>query len=104
MSSDRQAGAKSISQGAGVRAWIGEKVGFGYWYEIPKHDWQIAADTARYIANSSKGETSVAVTHHPQFAQNLYPIDKANTDIATQDCVDLLNLVDAEARRYAKNV
>jgi len=95
---------KSISQGAGVRAIAGEKTGFAYSDEISKRDLEIAADTARYIANSPQGETPIAVTHRPQPVQNLYPIDKPNTDIATQDRVDLLNLIDVEARRYDSRI
>jgi TldD protein len=95
---------KSISQGASVRATAGEKTGFAYSDEISKRDLEIAADTARYIANSPQGETPIAVTHRPQLAQNLYPIDKPNTDIATQDRVDLLNLIDVEARRYDSRI
>jgi TldD protein len=95
---------KSISQGAGVRATAGEKTGFAYSDEISKRDLEIAADTARYIANSPQGETPIAVTHRPQLVKNLYPIDKPNTDIATQDRVDLLNLIDVEARRYDSRI
>ncbi len=95
---------KSISQGAGVRAIAGEKTGFAYSDEISKRDLEIAADTARYIANSPQGETPVAVTHRPPLAQNLYPIDRPNTAIATQDRVDLLNLIDVEARRYDSRI
>lgn len=92
---------KSISQGAGVRANAGEKTGFAYSDEITPKDLEIAADTARYIANSPKGEDPVPVTHRSAGSgQNLYPLDRPNTDIATQDRVDLLNLIDREARRY----
>ena len=95
---------KSISQGAGVRATAGEKTGFAYSDELSKRDLEIAADTARYIANSPQGDSPIAVTHHPKLAQNLYPIDKPNTEIATQDRIDLLNLIDAEARKYDKRI
>ncbi len=91
---------KSISQGAGVRATAGEKTGFAYSDELSKRDLAIAADTARYIANSPQGDSPIAVTHRPQLAQNLYPIETPNTEIATQDRIDLLNLIDAEARKY----
>ena len=95
---------KSISQGAGVRATAGGKTGFAYSDELSKRDLEIAADTARYIANSPQGETPIAVTHRPPLVQNLYPIDQPNTDIATQDRVDLLNLIDVEARRYDSRI
>ena len=91
---------KSISQGAGVRAIAGEKTGFAFSNELSKRDLEIAADTARYIANSPQGNSPVPVTHRPQLSQNLYPIDKPNTEIATKDRVDLLNMIDAEARKY----
>src|SRR5215212_2331904 len=44
--------SKSISQGVGVRATAGEKTGFAYSDELTKKDLELAADTARYIANS----------------------------------------------------
>lgn len=95
---------KSISQGAGVRATAGEKTGFAYSDELSKRDLEIAADTARYIANSPQGDAPIPVTHRPQLAQNLYPIEKPNTEIATQDRIDLLNLIDAEARKYDSRI
>lgn len=93
---------KSISQGAGVRATAGEKTGFAYSDELSQRDLEIAAETARYIADSPQGETPVAVPaiHRPAATQNLYPLDRPNTDIATRERVDLLNLIDQEARQY----
>ena len=46
---------KSVSQGVGVRATAGEKTGFAYSDELTSRDLEIAADTARYIANSPHG-------------------------------------------------
>ena len=91
---------KRISQGAGVRATAGEKTGFAYSDDLSQQDLEIAADTARYIANSPQGETPVAVTHRPGPSHNLYPIEGSLSDIATGERVELLNLIDAEARRY----
>ncbi|MEC9005387.1 MAG: metalloprotease TldD [Nitrospirota bacterium] len=91
---------KSISQGAGVRATVGEKTGFAYSDELSKRDLEMAADAARYIANSPQGDSPVPVTHRPQLSQNLYPIDRPNPEIATQERVGLLNMIDAEARKY----
>ena len=91
---------KRISQGAGVRATAGEKTGFAYSDDLSQRDLEIAADTARYIANSPQGETPIAVTHRPGPSHNLYPIDRAVSEIATEERVELLNLIDAEARRY----
>ncbi len=91
---------KNIGQGVGVRAISGEKTGFAYSDELTKKDLEIAADTARYIAQSSQGTTPVAVTHRPPLARNLYPHERANVEVATKDRVELLNAIDAEARRY----
>ncbi len=90
---------KSISQGAGVRATAGEKTGFAYSDELSKRALELAADTARYIANSPRGDARVPVTHRPDGTQNLYPLSQPLTTIAACERVDLLNLIDREARR-----
>ena len=92
---------KSVSQGVGVRATAGEKTGFAYSDELTKQDLELAADTARYIANSSSGDeaaVSVPVCQRP--SRDLYPIERVQAEVATADRVSLLNAIDAEARRY----
>jgi len=91
---------KSVGQGVGVRALAGEKTGFAYSDDLSQQDLEIAADTARYIANSPQGENPVPVTHRSTPSQQLYPLDHPLTDIATEDRVNLLTLIDAAARRY----
>ena len=97
---------KSISQGAGVRATAGEKTGFAYSDALSRRDLEIAADTARYIANSPQGETPVGVpvTRRPAETRNLYPLDPSNADVPTRERVNLLTLIDQEARRYDPRV
>ncbi|MBD0305421.1 MAG: metalloprotease TldD [Nitrospiraceae bacterium] len=90
---------KSVSQGAGIRATAGEKTGFAYSDELTKRDLEIAADTARYIANSPHGGNPLPVTHRMP-NRNLYPLEPSQTDVATTERVDLLNLIDKEARKY----
>lgn len=90
---------KSISQGVGVRATAGEKTGFAYSDELTKKDLELAADAARYIAASPQGSSPVPVTHRQQPAHNLYPLERTVAEVATQDRVALLNLIDHEARR-----
>ncbi len=92
--------AKSISQGVGVRATAGEKTGFAYSDELTKKDLEIAADTARYIANSPKGDRAVPVPAQRRPTRDLYPVERAQAEVATSNRVDLLNEIDAEARRY----
>src|SRR5690349_199816 len=91
---------KSVSQGVGVRATAGEKTGFAYSDELTARDLEIAADTARYIAGSPQGEHPVPVTHRRAPSRNLYPLEQAELDVATAERVELLNRIDAEARRY----
>ena len=91
---------KSVSQGVGVRATSGEKTGFAYSDELTSRDLEIAADTARYIANSPQGNHPVPVTHRTPPTRDLYPIKTAELEVATAERVELLNLIDAEARRY----
>ncbi len=92
--------AKSVSQGVGVRATAGEKTGFAYSDELSAKDLALAAETARYIANSPQGAQSLPVAGRTKPARDLYPADRPVTDIATAERVQLLNLIDAEARRY----
>ena len=94
---------KSIGQGVGVRAISGEKTGFAYSDELTKKDLEIAADTARYIANSPSGETPVAVTQSSP-ADDLYPHERMQIEVTTPDRVALLNAIDAEARRYDSRI
>ena len=91
---------KSVSQGVGVRATAGEKTGFAYSDELTARDLEIAADTARYIANSPEGDHPMPVTHRRAPTRNLYPLAQAERDVATAERVALLNRIDAEARRY----
>jgi TldD protein len=91
---------KSISQGVGVRATAGEKTGFAYSDELTRRDLEIAADAARYIAQSPQGGDPLPVTHRDRPKRDLYPVEAPVSEIATRARVDLLNLIDAEARRY----
>jgi TldD protein len=91
---------KSLSQGVWVRAIAGEKPGFAYSDELTKKDLELAADTARYIANSPSGSDAVPVPVHHRPIRDLYPIDRAQAEVATAERVSLLNAIDAEARRY----
>ncbi|MDZ4732586.1 MAG: metalloprotease TldD [Nitrospirota bacterium] len=91
---------KSVSQGVGVRATAGEKTGFAYSDELTKKDLDLAADTARYIANSPSGTEAVPVPVRQRPTRDLYPIERAQAEVATAERVSLLNAIDVEARRY----
>ncbi|MCP9455626.1 MAG: metalloprotease TldD [Nitrospira sp.] len=91
---------KSISRGVGVRATAGEKTGLAYSDELTRKDLEVAAITARYIANSSHGDRMVPVPTCVKPVHDLYPIERAQIEVATSERVALLNEIDAEARRY----
>ncbi|MCA9473055.1 MAG: metalloprotease TldD [Nitrospirales bacterium] len=91
---------KHVGQGAGVRATAGEKTGFAYSDDLSQEDLAIAADTARYIAQSPQGEEPIAVTHCLAPTQDLYPLKQPISEIATKERVALLYLIDRVARGY----
>jgi TldD protein len=95
---------KSVSQGVGVRATAGEKTGFAYSDDLSRRDLELAADTARYIAQSPHGGGPLPATCRERPRHNLYPSELVGREAATKERVDLLNLIDAEARRYDPRV
>jgi TldD protein len=95
---------KSISQGVGVRATAGEKTGFAYSDELTRQDLELAAETARYIAQSPGASQSIPVAVHQRPTRNLYPVEQTQFEVATVDRVVLLNAIDVEARRYDSRI
>src|SRR5690242_968898 len=81
---------KSVSQGVGVRATAGEKTGFAYSDDLTRHDLELAADTARYIANSAAGTQPIPVPVHSRPPKDLYPVSHAHVEVPTADRVTLL--------------
>src|SRR5574337_1764408 len=92
--------AKSISQGAGVRATAEEKTGFAYSDEITVENLQLAAQRARYIAADSGRSDAVAVRESRTAPRNLYPVEIPPTDVPIQTKIDLLHHIDRIARAY----
>src|SRR5574341_1785598 len=95
---------ESIFQGVGVRATAGEKTGFAYSDELTRKDLELAADTARYIAQSPETSQSVPVPVYQRPSRNLYPVEQTQIEVATADRVALLNAIDVEARRYDSRI
>ena len=95
---------KSISQGVGVRATAGEKTGFAYSDDLTRKDLEVAADAARYIAQSPGASQPVPVPVQQRPTRNLYPVEQATVEVATADRMALLNAIDIEARRYDSRI
>ena len=89
--------ARSVSQGAGVRATAGEKTGFAYSDEITVQRLRLAAESARAIAAEAGGQGSVAVRQGGG-GSDLYPVRVPPTEVPLQSKVDLLAAIDRVAR------
>ena len=96
--------SKHVSQGVGVRAVAGEKTGYAYTDEITLDQLRVAANTAKYIAQSPSDTPAVATSGQTPAPRSLYPVNTPATEIATKEKVDLLEKVDAIARSYDPRV
>jgi TldD protein len=92
--------ARSISQGASVRATAEEKTGFAYSDEITVEDLQLAAQRARYIAAESGHPGAVSVRESRLAPRDLYPVQVPPTDVPIQRKIDLLQQIDRIARAH----
>jgi TldD protein len=95
--------AKSISQGVGVRVLADEKTGYAHTDEITLERLELAARTARHIADAGGKATSTPVTV-PQTARDLYPVTPSPIQTPLSEKVDLLNRIDITARRYDRRI
>jgi TldD protein len=90
-------GNYNIEQGVGVRAISGEKTGFSYSDEIVLPALHQAADAAKTIARAGQQNQIQAWKKHS--SHQLYlPIDPLDS-LTTDEKIDLLRQVDAEARK-----
>jgi len=95
-------GSHNIEQGVGVRAISGEKTGFAYSDEIILPALTQAAQSARAIARSGKSQQVKA--WQPAQANKLYlPFDPLDT-MKAEDKINLLRMLDAEARKQDPRV
>ncbi len=95
-------GSHNIEQGVGVRAISGEKTGFAYSDEIVLPALLQASQAARAIASS--GRQGRLQAWRSQAGHELYlPVDPLET-LGEQEKVDLLQRLDAEARRIDARV
>ena len=93
-----KAGSHNIDQGVGIRAVSGEKTGFAYSDELAMPALESAASAARAIAHSG-ADKPLQIGWSQASQKSLYtPVDPIDT-LADQDKIDLLERVEAEARR-----
>lgn len=95
-------GNYNIEQGVGVRAVSGEKTGFSYSDEIILPALSQAANAAKSIARAGQENQVQAWKKHS--SHKLYlPIDPLDS-LSTDDKIDLLRQVDAEARKQDSRI
>ncbi|MGB5280672.1 MAG: metalloprotease TldD [Arenicellales bacterium] len=93
-----KSGSHNIDQGVGIRAISGEKTGFAYSDDLVLPALEQAATTAKAIA-SSGSDRQVPVTLKSGSSEALYPAIDPVTTLEDKAKIDLLESVEAEARK-----
>jgi TldD protein len=91
--------ARSLSQGAGVRVLANDKTGYAHSDDISLDTLQVAARTARTIAQESGEARSIPLTALHPASHNLYALALPPTTIPLSEKIALLQRIDEEARR-----
>ncbi|MFQ5665467.1 MAG: metalloprotease TldD [Candidatus Binatia bacterium] len=91
--------SQRVGQGVGVRVVAGDKTGYAYSDDVTVDSLQLAARTARAIAQD-RGETrAVAVRESPR-QHDLYTLQQLPTETPLTAKVELLDRIDRAARRH----
>ena len=90
--------SRHLEQGVGVRATSGERQGYAHSDEITVDSVQLAASTARAIAEGQGAERSLAVRGSGAPRQDLYPVAQPGTEAPVERKVGLLTQIDRYAR------
>jgi len=91
--------SKNISQGVGVRALAGEKTGYAFSDEITVENLELAGSRAKGIAERAGDGNPPPVRVGDRSPHNLYPVTVPPTDVPVQKKIDLLQRIDAIARK-----
>lgn len=92
--------SKNVTQGVGVRAIAREKTGYAFSHDITLEDLELAARTARYIADHSDREVSVGIDGFKRPNRDLYPLRTPVTEIPVSEKIALLNQIDIIGRQH----
>ncbi|MGE5302063.1 MAG: metalloprotease TldD [Alphaproteobacteria bacterium] len=90
--------SQSTANGVGVRVLAETKTGYAYTDDITIENLQLAAQTARYIAQNRDSQMPVAVGHSPAKTHDLYAVKVPVNDIALEKKVALLYEIDKFTR------
>ena len=89
--------SQSTANGVGVRVLADTKTGYAYTDDITIENLEIAARTARYIAQNHSGTPALIGQPHVQ-AHDLYPVKTPVNDIPLESKVELLYEIDKFTR------
>ena len=98
-----KSGSHNIDQGVGIRAISGEKTGFAYSDDLVLPALEQAATTAKAIASSGSNK-QIPVTLKGDNSKALYPAIDPVTTLEDKAKIDLLERVEAEARKQDARV
>jgi TldD protein len=92
--------SKDVTQGVGVRAVAREKTGYAFSHDISLENLELAAGTARYIADHSGQDVSIGIDGFKRPERDLYPLRTPVTEIALSEKIALLNQMDIIGRQF----
>jgi TldD protein len=90
--------SQSTANGVGVRVHADTKTGYAYTDDITIENLEIAARTARYIAQNHQSQVPAPVGQPSGGIHDLYPIKTPVNDVALESKVELLYEIDKFAR------
>ena len=90
--------SQSTANGVGVRVLADTKTGYAYTDDITIENLEIAARTARYIAQNHQSQVLAPVGQPSGGIHDLYPIKTPVNDVALESKVELLYEIDKFAR------
>jgi TldD protein len=90
--------AQSTANGVGVRVVAETKTGYAFTDDITIENLELAARTARYIAQNRESQLPIQVGQQKGEAHDLYPIKTPVTDVSLEKKVSLLYEIDKFAR------
>jgi TldD protein len=96
--------SQATANGVGVRVLAETKTGYAYTDDITIENLELAARTARYIAQNRQSQLPVAVGETKREPHDLYPIKTPVNDIALDKKVALLYEIDKFARSLDSRV
>jgi len=90
--------SQSTANGVGVRVLADTKTGYAYTDDITIKNLEIAAGTARHIAQNRSAETPAPIGRPRVQAHDLYPVKTPVNDIALETKIELLYEIDKFSR------